>query len=212
VILKAMKNWREWLKQRPKLVLVGSIVLVVGGSSIVKAGAESVGSIIGLIGIAGIVLSIMDMRSKKGKGIKPTVEAVAPVSDNASLKAIIKPSNQAIALSSNFVSVKSNDLWNSIPEDVKTLLFISNANTPHTAPKITLTLDFTNGKINTSREPPDDPSTIYFKAPIAIPAESSIIPRPPYYPSYAELEPEQRYIYLKWLSDISSEIDVGSLS
>jgi hypothetical protein len=89
----------------------------------------------------------------------------------------------------NSVAKNSNDLWNNIPEDVKKLLFTSNA--------------------NMSNARTDDPSTIYFKAPITIPVDPELVPRPSYYPSYAGLEPEQRYIYINWLHDISSEIDVG---
>jgi len=113
---------------------------------------------------------------------------------------------------SNFVRLKSNDLWDGIPQDVKKLLFTSFADKPkYPGLRMSFTIDF-SGKINegnTERTLADDPSTIYFKALISEPADPSLVPRPPYYPSYVELTPEQRYIYLKWLQDISKEIDVG---
>ena len=86
-----MKNWREWLKRHPNLVLAGSIALVIVGSSIVKAGVESVGSIIGLIGIIGIVLFIMDRRSQKRKGIQS--ETTAPIVKDIAI-AITGPSDE----------------------------------------------------------------------------------------------------------------------
>ena len=41
----------------------------------------------------------------------------------------------------------------------------------------------------------DEPSLILTKLPIAKPVNPSNVPRPPYYPSYADLTPEQRWIY-----------------
>jgi len=108
-----------------------------------------------------------------------------------------------------FITSKANDIWDKIPQDIKRLLFTSDADKPN-APSlgITITIDF-SGKVNVGKNKPDDPSTIYFKAPIAEPNDFSSVPKPPYYPSYAGLSPEQRFIYLNWLSDISKEVDVG---
>jgi hypothetical protein len=97
-----------------------------------------------------------------------------------------------------------------IPQDIKKLLFTSNANSPRMPSfGISITLDFSNGHINHENNLSDDPSTIYFKASISVPSDTSLIPKPPYYPSYAELSPEQRFVYLQWLQDISKDIDVG---
>ena len=99
-------------------------------------------------------------------------------------------------------------IWENIPQDVKRLLFTSNADRPNTLNQINLSFDFM-GNVKTVNNLPDDPSTIYFKAPISEPVDPSSVPRPPYYPSYAGLTPEQRFIYLKWLQNIEAGIDVG---
>ncbi len=45
--------------------------------------------------------------------------------------------------------------------------------------------------------------------PVQRPFNPSSVERPPYYPSYAGLSPDQRWIYLEWLKDISKEVDIG---
>jgi hypothetical protein len=55
-----------------------------------------------------------------------------------------------------------------------------------------------------------EPSIIYVDLPIIRPADESVIPRPPYFPKYRELTPEQRYIYLKLLYyPYNTNIDIG---
>ncbi len=54
---------------------------------------------------------------------------------------------------------------------------------------------------------PDEPSIIYKDLPINKPIDPSIIERPSYYPTYAGLSPEQRWIYLNWLEDITEEVN-----
>jgi hypothetical protein len=55
-----------------------------------------------------------------------------------------------------------------------------------------------------------EPSIIYTDLPVTRPDDESVIPRPPYFPKYRELTPEQRYIYLKLLSNpYNTDIDIG---
>lgn len=69
--------------------------------------------------------------------------------------------------------------------------------------------------INTSGENqveiigPNEPSTIYEDLLVHPPKKQQIVERPPYFPSYAQLLPEQRWLYLEWLKDISNPIDIG---
>lgn len=56
---------------------------------------------------------------------------------------------------------------------------------------------------------PDEPSTIYKKLPVSKPRDTNSVEKPPYYPSYAQLSPEQRWIYLKWVEDISQPVNIG---
>jgi hypothetical protein len=56
----------------------------------------------------------------------------------------------------------------------------------------------------------DEPSLIYTKQPISKPSDESVIMRPPYFPTYSGLSAEQRWIYLKLLSNpYNTEIDIG---
>lgn len=56
----------------------------------------------------------------------------------------------------------------------------------------------------------EEPSLIYTKETITIPSDWRTIERPPYYPSYKNLTPEQKWIYIKLLGyPYNSEIDIG---
>lgn len=54
-----------------------------------------------------------------------------------------------------------------------------------------------------------DPSTIFTTLPVSKPHSIEGVPKPPYWPNYAGLTPEQRYVYLSWLRDITNPIDTG---
>lgn len=53
----------------------------------------------------------------------------------------------------------------------------------------------------------EEPSALYAKLPIKRPTQETI--RPPYYPSYSELTPEQRYKYLEFLATPYEKHDMG---
>jgi len=69
-----------------------------------------------------------------------------------------------------------------------------------------------NGKIRISFSIGHDvePSLIFINMPVKQPVDEQLIPRPPYYPQYVGLTPEQRWIYLKLLTDpYNTKIDIG---
>ena len=63
--------------------------------------------------------------------------------------------------------------------------------------------------ISTELSEGDDPSTIFLKLPVNRHDLKMALEPLDYYPSYAGLSPEQRWLYLKWLEDVSRPIDIG---
>ena len=63
--------------------------------------------------------------------------------------------------------------------------------------------------VNCSNSIIADPSIIYLSLPIHKPNNVSDVLNPGYYPCYALLTPEQRWIYLDWLQDITKSVHKG---
>jgi len=101
------------------------------------------------------------------------------------------------------------DVWEKIPADVKELLWFTNEK-PRTIHHTRFnTLDFSLKNAQYNSHLLREPSTIYFILPLRVPSDFSLVKKIPYMPSYCGMNPEQRYVYLYWLRDISSEIDIG---
>lgn len=86
---------------------------------------------------------------------------------------------------------------NSIPPDVKDLLFISD--------KPTVWNKTQNVPISFELSSDFEPSEIITSLPVRQGNESPL----GYYPSYSEMSPEQRFKYLSFLTDITNPIDIG---
>jgi hypothetical protein len=118
----------------------------------------------------------------------------------------------ALSLNHHYLeTIDPQVIWNKIPSDVKKLLFISLDENPEdfeNGSSISIAIDILTGKIQVNTLN-DDPSTIFFKCPLAIPKDITGVDKISYYPAYAELQPEQRYLYLNWLTDISQKVDTG---
>jgi hypothetical protein len=63
--------------------------------------------------------------------------------------------------------------------------------------------------LNCGKTQSEEPSLIYLLLPVIKPANVDGVDNPNYYPCYAQLSPEQRWIYLNWLQDISKPIPKG---
>lgn len=74
---------------------------------------------------------------------------------------------------------------------------------------ISISFDIFDGTVRANSLSPDEPSTIFTAMPIRRPADPELIPRPDYYPTYAGLSPEQKWIYVNWLTDITKPINIG---
>jgi len=102
------------------------------------------------------------------------------------------------------------DLWEKIPEEIKELLWFTGD-----VPKVSNHSGFNKIEISFEKGAKyndhilNDPSTIYFVLPVQVPSNISLVEKLSYSPSYARMNPEQRYIYLTWLQDVTSDIDIG---
>lgn len=54
-----------------------------------------------------------------------------------------------------------------------------------------------------------EPSLIYVDMPVDVVSNCDTVEKLGYYPSYENLNPKQRYVYLKWLCDITKPVDIG---
>ena len=129
-------------------------------------------------------------------------------------KSIAKPESSKIAeiYSPTVINkpVKSNFANFNIPHYILKLLWLSDGNYKNYIPNNQLKFHKNFIEISISFNL-DEPSLISVNNPIAATVENSEnIERPPYFPRYDELTPEQRYIYLKFLENpFNGKTDVG---
>ena len=91
------------------------------------------------------------------------------------------------------------------------LLFISNE-TPlnvTSTMSISIRIELIGDTVKLIDIPQVEPSTIYTKLPFRKPNSPENTPPPSYYPTYAGLTPEQKWVYLNWLKDISKPINIS---
>ena len=72
-----------------------------------------------------------------------------------------------------------------------------------------ISISFNEGEIKFNNNESEDPSTIFLKLPIKKPSRPDNVESPGYYPSYATLNPEQRWVYLYWLQNVTEEVAIG---
>lgn len=103
-----------------------------------------------------------------------------------------------------------NPAINKIPPYRKELLLISYENPKGHGFGLQFTISISDsGDIGLNQEIPDDPSTIYAVLPAMDPLNPEKVEKLSYFPSYSGMNSEQRGIYLRWLYDVSREIDIG---
>lgn len=105
---------------------------------------------------------------------------------------------------------QTNPSINKIPPYRKELLFISYEKPKGYGFGLQFTISISEaGDVGPNQEAPDDPSTIYAVLPAIAPPSPDKVEKLSYFPSYSEMNPEQRGLYLRWLYDVSKEIDIG---
>lgn len=99
---------------------------------------------------------------------------------------------------------------NKIPPYRKKLLFISYDKPRGHGFGLQFTVSISDrGNVGLNQEVPDDPSTIYSTLSVRDPSSPENVPKLSYFPSYSEMTPEQRGLYLRWLCDVTNPIDIG---
>lgn len=96
-----------------------------------------------------------------------------------------------------------------IPKNRQELLYISKGDPFNVGLSHSIHFNITNSGVESEMHGPNEPSTIFIKQPIKKPANPDLVREMGYYPSYAQMDPYQRWIYLNWLCDISKPIDIG---
>jgi len=71
------------------------------------------------------------------------------------------------------------------------------------------TMDFGGFSIHISFKGAIEPSAIGMTDRIRRPSDIETVERPSYYPEYAQLSPEQRWVYLDWLKNVGSSTNIG---
>ncbi len=113
--------------------------------------------------------------------------------------------------SSNKNIICINDQRIAFPARTARLLFLSDPNSRNSnfGLSIKISVDTLNGEVKSEEMPRDDPSTIFTEMPVQKPTFINDIPHPGYYPTYLGLTPDQKWIYLNWLRDITQPIYIG---
>jgi hypothetical protein len=101
-----------------------------------------------------------------------------------------------------------------LPRRTAALLYVSDEHPDSVSSGlgIGITITFIDGQPEVRTLSPSEPSTIYLKMSVKKPTNEQGIPGPGYYPTYAGLSAEQKWIYLNWLRDVvKPPIDIGYL-
>ena len=109
---------------------------------------------------------------------------------------------------SNSNEIMLKKICDRIPKDIVDLLWFSNGSLKNYNPNSKeMSFEFAGNSIRITTSMTKEPSAIDINLPIADtpPFSTSLT----YYPSYERLTPQERTVYLNWLTDITTPIDIG---
>ena len=118
-------------------------------------------------------------------------------------------SNHELTLYKKIEATTGFDFYK-IPERTRKLLYISGEEPRSSSCGMSISITFdSSGSAQSKLSGPADPSTIYTSLPIFIDGHVQEAAPPSYYPSYSGLNPFQRRVYLEWLQNPASSVDIG---
>jgi len=110
------------------------------------------------------------------------------------------------------IPIKISNQYFNIPERTSKLIYFSDESIKdiedNSGISVNVTFNSNTGSPSLEYHLPNEPSTIYPKLKIRESKDYNLIKPLGYFPSYASLDPKQRYTYLKWLCDPSKKIDI----
>lgn len=96
-----------------------------------------------------------------------------------------------------------------IPKYRQNLLYISQGKPLNTGLSHSIHIDITSTGLESESHGPDEPSAIFVKQQIKKPNDPNSVQDLGYFPTYAEMNPYQKWVYLDWLRDVTKPIDTG---
>jgi hypothetical protein len=96
-----------------------------------------------------------------------------------------------------------------IPENVRQLLWVGDGPFKNYNPENDKKILFENELFRVTFSFHTEPSLVFFSLPVDHDTNTENVEKLGYYPSYDKLNPQQRFVYLKWLCDITKPVDIG---
>ena len=96
-----------------------------------------------------------------------------------------------------------------IPENIRQLLWFGDGKYKNYSPENDQKILFENELFRVTFSFQTKPSLIFTGLPVDYNTNADNVEKLGYYPSYGQLNPRQRFIYLKWLCDITKPVDIG---
>jgi len=96
-----------------------------------------------------------------------------------------------------------------IPENIRQLLWFGDGKFQNYNPENDQKVIFENELFKVTFSFQKEPSLIFTGMPVDFKSNSETVEKLGYYPSYEGLNPQQRFVYLKWLCDITKPVDIG---
>ncbi|MEN6396332.1 MAG: TerB N-terminal domain-containing protein, partial [Methanoregula sp.] len=139
-------------------------------------------------------------------GIFDFLKKKDPVNDEKTPPALNESIDPASNSSQSLVPFFGNLL---IPENIRQLLWFGDGKFQNYNSENDQKVLFENELFRITFSFQKEPSLIYINMPVDFQSNGDNVEKLGYYPTYIQLNPQQRFVYLKWLCDITKPVDIG---